>query len=239
MNNPVDYSLPIVEQVQQLQKSFSMKKQLDLIQQILGKGEVGQKALLDILIDRHLDKTQELVLLDGILFEFLISINIDKIQNSLTTYFPNGLVELKSSLKIDYQPLQELLISQQFQAADKLTQIHLCTLAGLNNSNSRNWLYFTDIALLPSEDLATIDLLWRIYSRGKFGFSVQRKIWLANDCNWEKLWNSIGWKHNGVACRYPEEFIWEINAPKGHLPLFNQLRGVQVLLALFQHIVWN
>nr|YP_010952330.1 conserved hypothetical plastid protein [Gloiopeltis furcata]WMP13999.1 conserved hypothetical plastid protein [Gloiopeltis furcata] len=140
---------------------------------------------------------------------------------------------------MDYKPLQKLLISKHYRQADRLTQIYLCQLAGLDEDSKRNWLYFTDIQSLPSEDLATIDMLWRLYSRNKFGFSRQRKIWLSNNCNWEKLWSRIGWKNEGVACRYPDEFMWSIDAPQGHLPLFNQLRGVQVLSALFDHTVWN
>ena len=92
---------------------------------------------------------------------------------------------------------------------------------------------------MPSEDLIVIDSLWQAYSRHKFGFSKQRQIWLSTNCDWEKFWDQIGWKNNGIARRYPNEFLWDVNAPSGHLPLFNQLRGVQVLSALFNHIVWN
>ena len=78
-----------------------------------------------------------------------------------------------------------------------------------------------------------------MYSRGKFGFSIQRKIWLTHQCKWNLFWQTIGWTKQDIPCRYPTEFIWTIDAPKGHLPLFNQLRGVQVLSALFNHIVWQ
>lgn len=230
-DNPI-----VLEKIISLTNNISTKKQLYLVEQIAQQGEKSQEALLELLISRRIIEKKELMDLDGILFEILRSTNITHIKEKLNFYFINGIVELKSSYKKDYQPLQQLLIYQKFQEADKFTQQQLCKLAGLNINNSRNWLYFTDISLLPIEDLSIIDMLWRIYSRGKFGFSIQRKIWKANDCNWEKLWHTIGWKQSGITCRYPHEFTWNINAPYGHLPLFNQLRGVQVLSALFKHL---
>lgn len=230
-DNPI-----ILKKINSLTNNISIKKQLYLIEQMAQQGEKSQEALLELLINRRIIEKQELIDLDGILFEVLRSTNIRNIKDRLDLYFINGLVKLKPSYEEAYQPLQKLLIYKKFQEADKLTQQQLCKLAGLNINNSRNWLYFTDISLLPIEDLYIIDMLWRIYSRGKFGFSIQKKIWKANHCNWEKLWHTIGWKQSGITCRYPDEFTWNINAPNGHLPLFNQLRGVQVLFALFEHI---
>jgi len=132
-------------------------------------------------------------------------------------------------------PLYKSLISNNFKTANQLTQIYLQQLAGLDKNNKRKWLYFTDILNLPIKDLRTIDLLWRIYSENQFGFSIQKQIWIYNDKNWEKFWHTIGWKINQKNMRYPDEFIWNKNAPTGHLPLSNQLRGVQVLTALFMH----
>nr|QCI09041.1 hypothetical protein [Inkyuleea mariana] len=239
MNKPINKNLTILNKIEKLEEIASIKKQLELISQIIQEGTIGEEALLNLLINRRIIRKTTLMILDGCLFEALILINHKIIKEKLSQFFPNGIIELKSSLSLNYQPLQKLLIEKQFQEADQLTQIYLCKLAGLEQNCIRNWLYFTDIALLPSEDLYIIDLLWRIYSQGKFGFSIQRKIWLANDCNWEILWNKIGWKKQGNACRYPGDFIWNINGPPGHLPLFNQLRGMQVLSALFAHIVWN
>lgn len=207
------------------------------IEKILTDDNKGIETLLDTLINRQITKKVKITLLDGFIFEKLIEIKT--IKEKIYTIFPNGIVLLKSSLKIDYQPLQFLLIHKEFKEADQLTYKYLCELSNLNKKHKRKWLYFTDIKSLPSEDLLTIDLLWRVYSRGKFGFSIQRKIWQLNKCNWDILWYKIGWIKDGIMRRYPEEFIWTINAPKGHLPLINQLRGTQVLSSLFKHIVWQ
>ena len=163
------------------------------------------------------------------------------IITKLKQHFNQGIIKLSHDLTLNYQPLQELLIKQNFQEADTLTQQYLCILAGLNTktNNTRKWLYFTDINVIPSEDLLHIDLLWQIYSRGKFGLSIQRQIWMKDGCKWKIFWHNIGWTKNNIPCRYPQEFIWTLDAPQGHLPLFNQLRGKQVLSAIFNHTVWQ
>ena len=210
-----------------------------IIEMYAKDGEQGYNILLNILVLRRSIYKNKLLLIDGLIFNYLYTSNIQTIQDKLEKSFPKGLVPLKKSLKVNYETLQQLLIEQKFQEADALTQKHLCTLAGLNNNSNRQWLYFTDISCIPSEDLFTIDFLWQIYSRGKFGFSIQRKIWIANNYSWDKLWSQIGWTNKTIMRRYPQEFIWNLNAPTGHLPLFNQLRGNQVLVSLFEHIVWN
>lgn len=138
---------------------------------------------------------------------------------------------------LDYSDLEQLLKEKRFQEADQLTQKKLIQLAGIDN---RQWLYFTDINKIPKMDLQAIDQLWRIHSLDKFGFSIQRKLWLKVDKNWDIFLENIGWILNKKThCRYPEEFTWNIQGPVGHLPLFNQLRGSHTLYALFQHPAWE
>ena len=62
---------------------------------------------------------------------------------------------------------------------------------------------------------------------------------MNHDKDWNQLWIQLGWKVNNTLCRYPSEFTWNLHAPKGHLPLFNQLRGVRSLQYLFDHPAWN
>lgn len=228
----------LINKINQLPSNISTNQQLLLVDQI--RKEVGgENILLDLLINRCVLKSVEPSYLDSIIFEFLFCSNNKSIQQKLKNYFPNGLINLTFDLIQKYQPLQNLLMTHQYKEADVLTQSQLCSLAGLETKKGRTWLYFTDVSLLPSDDLIVIDKLWCIYSRYKFGFSKQREIWISNNCNWEKFWSKIGWKNKGIVCRYPDGFLWNINAPSGHLPLFNQLRGVQVLTALFNHPVWN
>jgi len=145
---------------------------------------------------------------------------------------------LHSDRGIDYEPLQTLLTQQQFQAADQLTLQKLCELAG-PAAVQRKWLYFSEVDSFPITDLQTVDQLWLTHSQGKFGFSVQRKIWLSLGKNWEDLWPKIGWKTGNSWTRYPQEFTWDLTAPSGHLPLSNQLRGVRVIYSLLTHPAWS
>lgn len=239
MNKQAKKTLHIVSKIDKLQSKISHNQQKQLVKELLLIGIQGQEELLELLINRRINNKIRLSYLDSIIFEFLVNSDYSSISEAIKYYFPNGLVYLKSNLSSNYQSLQNLLIMHRYQEADKLTQQKLCQIAGLNTDNKRDWLYFTDIMGLPSEDLITINSLWQVYSRYKFGFLTQRRIWISNNCDWEKLWHQIGWKNNGVPRRYPEDFLWNVDAPDGHLPLFNQLRGVQVLSALFNHVAWN
>jgi len=209
-----------------------------LIQRIYDYGLNGQQKLLQKLICNYSNNVNLINCIDGFIFELLLQSDNQTILYVLKQYFPQGILPLRSACNIDYSILQKLLASQQFEEANKLTNLKLCSLAQIVGNHSRQWLYFTDISSLPSIDLYIIDKLWSIHSRGLFGISIQRKIWLSNNLDWDKLWDQIGWKVNRATCRYPQEFIWDITAPAGHLPLFNQLRGTQVLSTLFSHPVW-
>nr|YP_009398594.1 hypothetical protein [Kuetzingia canaliculata]ARW67780.1 hypothetical protein [Kuetzingia canaliculata] len=209
-----------------------------IINYIYEQGEEKQKILLNLIIKRNLINKQKVEVIDGFIFQKLRETNRENIKSKLIKLFPNGIVKLERSLSLDYQILQNLLIEKKFQEADIITQKFLCELVQQKKQSNRKWIYFTEIQFLPLNDLFTIDLLWKIYSKGKFGFSIQKKIWIKNNKKWKKLWKQIGWTENEAMKKYPKEFIWTIKAPEGHLPLSNQLRGTQSLLYLFKSIRW-
>nr|YP_009398371.1 hypothetical protein [Lophocladia kuetzingii]ARW67557.1 hypothetical protein [Lophocladia kuetzingii] len=231
----------IQEKIYQIfnQKHIILSKETEkIIERIYNKGEKEQFFLLHIIIQRNFIDKKNANFIDGFIFQKLKEVKQEKIKEKVNYFFPNGLISLKSSLNINYQPLQNLLIDQKFQEADQLTQKYLCQLVELKTNQKKTWLYFTDIQFLPTDDLFQLDLLWKIYSKGKFGFSVQKKIWINNNKKWNTLWEKIGWLKKGIMKRYPQEFTWTIEAPTGHLPLSNQLRGTQTLMYLFSHIYW-
>nr|QCI04023.1 hypothetical protein [Antithamnionella ternifolia] len=239
MNNTTYNTKDVEKIIDKLETKLSITQIIQLITKLCSKNEYGEQQLLNLLIHRRIFKQKKIAIVDSLIFEKLSETKYINIKTKFTQYFGQGIIKLENNLKIDYQPLQDLLITKQFQEADKLTQQYLCELAGLNKLNTRTWLYFTDISTIPSEDLLYIDILWKTYSQEKFGFSIQRNIWLNNNSNWTIFWQKIGWTIQDIPCRYPNEFIWDTNAPKGHLPLFNQLRGIQVLSALFEHNAWQ
>jgi hypothetical protein len=227
-----------MEEISDLRCQFqteSEKRQLELVPQLIVRGESGLEVLMDFLKSRNCEPVN---LVMGKVYQALLQVNTPQVQKFLKTHFPNGVVPLKSARNIDYQPLQQLLAQQDFLGADVLTLQKLCEIAG-EAAILRKWLYFTEVESFPGEDLSTLDQLWLIYSEGKFGFSVQRQIWLSLDRDFSQLWSKIGWKSGNNWTRYPKEFTWDLTAPKGHLPLSNQLRGVRVIASIFAHPVWS
>lgn len=234
MDNNIKNNISQLNKIAHFQDHLSVRQQAALVRKI-GQYPAGLTHLLELLIKRQTEPTKTMSYLDGIIFKYLHKSRNTMLNSKIDEHFCNGIVALESSKDIDYIPLYQSLLSHDFKAANYLTQKHLNTLAGLHDSQKRQWLYFTDISNFPVEDLKTIDALWKIYSEGQFGFSIQKQIWIYSNKNWEKFWHKIGWKINKKNTRYPSEFIWDTSAPIGHLPLFNQLRGVQVLATLFMH----
>jgi len=222
-------------------KSTPEKNLLAVISE-LATDEAGQKALMQFLQERCNgtgdSPTSKADLVAGKIYQTLFQSDSPACADFLQTHFPRGIVPLRSQNEIDYHPLQILLAKQDFQAADQLTLQKLCELAG-DAAIQRKWIYFTEVEQFPAIDLQTINALWLVHSEGKFGFSVQRELWLSLGKNWDKLWPKIGWKDGINWTRYPQGFTWDLTAPKGHLPLSNQLRGVRVMASLLSHPAWD
>lgn len=213
----------------------SLKKQLSAVHELLALGQEGLGVLATTLVER---KAAQPTILDGKIFQVLYATEQDELRGLLTQHWPQGRLEMPSAQGVDYGPLQAPLIQQDFEAADRLTLAKLCELAG-PTAVQRKWVYFTEVEQFPVMDLQTIDRLWLAYSEGKFGFSVQRRIWLSLGQNWDNFWPRIAWKTDNIWTRYPGGFIWNLSAPDGHLPLSNQLRGVRMMAALLAHPAWS
>ena len=228
-NGASDFMTSFLERL----SSESLKNQSQLLED-LATSEAGLAVLMRFLQERQ---SAPAGIIEGKVYQKLLQAS-PQTQAFLQAQFPQGIVPLASERNINYAPLQALLAQQAFEAADRLTIETLCELAGAM-ALQRKWLYFTEVAGFPVTDLQTIDKLWRLHSGGKFGFSVQRELWLGAAKNWEKLWYQIGWKDGNRWTRYPQEFTWSLEAPRGHLPLSNQLRGVRVIAALLAHPAWE
>ncbi|WP_016950506.1 GUN4 domain-containing protein [Anabaena sp. PCC 7108] len=213
----------------------SQKVQQQIIPQLADLGNEGLEVLQEFLLKR---RDTPATWIDGKAYQVVYNSDAPTAKEFLETNFPEGIVPLKSDCGISYNSLQQLLTRQEFQAADLLTIQKMCEVAG-PTAVQRKWLYFTDVDNFPVQDLQTLNHLWVVHSEGKFGFSVQREIWLGLGKNWINLWTKIGWKSGNNWTRYPHEFTWDLSAPRGHLPLSNQLRGVRVMSSLLNHPAWN
>jgi len=84
-------------------------------------------------------------------------------------------IELKSDKGIDYTKFRDLLLAQDFQKADDEFRANLRKLAG-ESAETRGWIYFTEVQMIPDTDMKTMDDLWRASSNDKFGLSVQKTV---------------------------------------------------------------
>lgn len=142
---------------------------------------------------------------------------------------------LESERSVDYSNLRDLLAAEDFKAADAETRRLLIVLAGMA-AEKRGWVYFSEIKSIPVVDFTTVDGLWQHFSKGKFGYAAQRKIWRKCRSQFDKFaeetsWFTDKWKNRN----WPDEFIYSLEAPVGHLPLTNCIRGAQVLDEILNH----
>ena len=139
-----------------------------------------------------------------------------------------------SDIDINYEDLQLMLVEQKFEDADRLTSSYLRKLAG-KLAEKRGYVFYSEVKNMSEKDLETLDRLWIIYSTGRFGFSIQAKILKSVGKKYELMWPKIGWKKDGLWTRYPGSFRWSLDAPDGHMPLINQLRGVRLMDSILRH----
>ncbi|MEM8638909.1 MAG: GUN4 domain-containing protein [Cyanobacteria bacterium P01_G01_bin.54] len=120
-----------------------------------------------------------------------------------------------------YQQLEKLLRAKEWRQADEETTKQMLEVA---NRISEGWLQAEDIDSFPCEDLRAIDQLWVHYSNGRFGFSVQKRIYqglggtreYAQDV-WRAYGKAVGWRM-GNSWLYYSSLNFSASAPEGHLP---------------------
>jgi uncharacterized caspase-like protein len=130
-------------------------------------------------------------------------------------------VPLKSERGVDYTNLRDLLATGQWKNADKETTNMILKAA---RRTGESCLRIEDIDRFPCEDLCTIDQLWVKYSNGRFGFSVQKRIYQSlgrtredDRKNWEAFGDRVGWHVNSDWLGY-NDLKFNTKAPEGHLP---------------------
>ncbi|KAK1270055.1 hypothetical protein QJS04_geneDACA014172 [Acorus gramineus] len=135
------------------------------------------------------------------------------------------------------------LSTQNFRLADEETRRLLIALSG-DAAISRGYVFFSEVQFIPADDLRSIDGLWGEFSEGRFGYSIQKRVWEKSGRDFTRFFRKVGWmkrleseveQYNYRA--FPEEFMWELKeeTPMGHLPLTNALRGTQLLVSIFTH----
>jgi V8-like Glu-specific endopeptidase len=132
-----------------------------------------------------------------------------------------GDVPLVSAVGVDYTKLHDLLAAKKWKEADLETDKRMLEVAG---RESQGWFRLEDVENFPCLDLGTIDKLWIKYSNGKFGFSVQKQIYLSvggtkeyDQKVWEAFGDKVGWRQGSLWLNYSELTFTEKHCT-GHLP---------------------
>jgi hypothetical protein len=123
--------------------------------------------------------------------------------------------DLRSERNVDYRRLRDLLRAGNWKQADQETLAVMLKAAG---REQENWLSSESIENFPCTDLRTIDQLWVKYSGGRFGFSVQKRIWESVGKDEKKFGDRVGWRRNNKWLYYNVHLTFNTNAPEGHLP---------------------
>ncbi len=131
-------------------------------------------------------------------------------------------VKFRSEKGVDYTKLRDFLKQHKWKEADQETGKVMCQAA---ERKKEGWLNEQDMDNIPYKDFCTINQLWLHYSKGKFGFSAQKKIYQSlggtknyNHKVWKNFCDHIGWSANGNWLNYSDlTFKLEL-APNAHLP---------------------
>lgn len=99
-------------------------------------------------------------------------LNVLENRNSQYEY-SNASTDLRSEKGIYYSRLRDLLRAGQWKEADKETYTVLLRTVGKKPGSN---LLDEDIERIPCPDLCTINQLWVQHSKGRFGFSVQKRV---------------------------------------------------------------
>lgn len=162
--------------------------------------------------------------LDWVLYR-LEQVNPEQVQSVLSRleeWLSSGESQTPASSEvgIDYSPLTNLLAAGQWQKADEMTWLLVLKATG---REEEGWLRTEDIANFPCTDLQAIDWYWEQYSSGRFGLSVQQKIWHNAGGDYTTFCDRVGWRvKQGWA--YYDSLTFSLDAPEGHLPVLGWRR---------------
>ncbi|CAD5954590.1 GUN4 domain-containing protein [Planktothrix agardhii] len=132
---------------------------------------------------------------------------------------PQPNIELKSAKGVNYHQLEQLLKAGNWKEADEETAKKMVEAAG---RTKEGFLVGIDNNF-PCEDLRTIDQLWVKYSNGRFGFSVQQRIYKSlggarKPLAWAEFCDIVGWRRVDGKWEEYKDLKFHQTAPVGHLP---------------------
>jgi hypothetical protein len=157
------------------------------------------------------------LILLGLLF-WGVFFNRDKVDVSILNR------NYSESNNIDYSEIKKSLEILRWKAADEETRSLILKVA---NRQKEGWLDITSVQEFPCDVIMEIDRLWMNHSGGKFGFSIQNKIYLQcggtpdgiyDEKAWKCFTKRVGWEVKNQRIQ-SEAVKFNTSAPLGHLPL--------------------
>jgi hypothetical protein len=149
-----------VQSIDTLTIKSGLDQLVNLISQ-LGQEASGGLELDEITLGVKISAQGEVILVNGL-----------ESAGAMTLKFKRG-----DRSSISYQKLEDLLKNSQWQTANQETWNILCILLHKNHGTP---LTSSDMDRIPCSVFNNIDKLWHKHSNGKFGFSVQNRIYKEN-----------------------------------------------------------
>ncbi|MGJ3249222.1 MAG: GUN4 domain-containing protein [Elainellaceae cyanobacterium] len=159
----------------------------------------------------------------------------------------NALCVVRQRIPERYRELVNYLANGRWKEADQET---LNVMLEVTNQKEQGYLSLESLRNFPCDDLRIIDQLWVKFSGGKFGFSVQKDIWVevggkldfgededAARQAYRKMSDINGWRKDGEYISY-EAVTFDTSAPLGHLPFCGVFWGAFVGLFVGVVFVW-
>ncbi|MGB7712623.1 MAG: serine/threonine-protein kinase, partial [Microcoleus sp.] len=135
---------------------------------------------------------------------------------------PHETTRVISAVGMDYINLRNLLAAKKWKEADEETERVMLKVAV---REKEGYLNIESIEKFPCEDLRTIDQLWVQHSNGRFGFSVQKRIYQSlggtreyDEKVWEAFGDKVGWRKNN-SWLYYKDLTFSERAPEAHFPV--------------------
>ncbi len=138
--------------------------------------------------------------------------------------------DLSSARGVDYTRLRNFLKAGNWKEADHETYLVMLLVVGRKKDD---WIRDKELLNFPCDELSRIDRLWVKYSNERFGFSVQKKIYLEvggipdgkfSAEAWGKFGERVEWRVEGSWISY-DLVTFDTIAPVGHLPLMRATDG--------------
>ena len=160
--------------------------------------------------------------------------------------------DLSSEKGIDYTKLRDYLAAGKWKEAD--TETYLVMLQAVGREKGDWIIRSKELLNFPCTDLRTIDRLWVKYSNGRFGFSIQKQIYLEvggkpdgkyDKAAFLKFGDRVGWRVKDTWISYSDvtfDTYYSVSyTPRGHLPVVvgSGVFGLSVRGLVVSSLAWR